>query len=97
MGAHRPVPPNTHALLDSPHSGIIPATPGLKEYRQIHLAGANPGLSPATEGVETAIPADRKNDGIADYLAGQEIKNVSGLLAPIASAVHEYHVAATLT
>ena len=49
-----------------PHSGIIAATPGLKEYRQIHLAEDNPGLWPATEGVETQIPADRKIDGIAE-------------------------------
>jgi hypothetical protein len=27
-----------------PHSGIIAATPGLEEYRQIHLAEHNPGL-----------------------------------------------------
>jgi len=26
-----------------PHSGIISATPGLEEYRQIHLAEDNPG------------------------------------------------------
>ena len=50
----------------SPHSGIISATPGLEEYRQIHLAETNPGLWPATEGVETQIPADRKVDGIAE-------------------------------
>ena len=49
-----------------PHSGIIAATPGLEEYRQIHLAEANPGLWPATEGVETQIPADRKVDGVAE-------------------------------
>jgi hypothetical protein len=49
-----------------PHSGIISASPGLKEYRQIHLAEANPGLWPATEGVETRIPADRKVDGVAE-------------------------------
>ena len=49
-----------------PHSGIIAATPGLEEYRQIHLAEHNPGLWPATAGVETAIPADRKIDGIAE-------------------------------
>jgi hypothetical protein len=49
-----------------PHSGIISATPGLEEYRQIHLAEVNPGLWPATEGVETQIPADRKVDGIAE-------------------------------
>ena len=49
-----------------PHSGIIAATPGLEEYRQIHLAEANPGLWPATKGVETQIPADRKVDGVAE-------------------------------
>jgi hypothetical protein len=49
-----------------PHSGIISATPGLEEYRQIHLAETNPGLWPATHGVETAIPADRKIDGVAE-------------------------------
>ena len=49
-----------------PHSGIISASPGLEEYRQIHLAEANPGLWPATKGVETQIPADRKVDGVAE-------------------------------
>ncbi len=49
-----------------PHSGIIAATPGLEEYRQIHLAEANPGLWPATAGIETQIPADRKVDGVAE-------------------------------
>jgi hypothetical protein len=49
-----------------PHSKIISATPGFDEYRQIHLAETNPGLWPATSGVETAIPADRKIDGVAE-------------------------------
>lgn len=49
-----------------PHSGIIAATPGLREYRQIHLAEANPGRWPETPGVETQIPADRKVDGVAE-------------------------------
>jgi hypothetical protein len=49
-----------------PHSGIISATPGLAEYRQIHLAERNTGLWPATAGVETRIPADRKIDGVAE-------------------------------
>ena len=48
------------------HSGIIPATPGLEEYRQIHLAETNPGLWPATPNVETDIPAARKIDGVAE-------------------------------
>jgi hypothetical protein len=49
-----------------PHSKIASATPGLEEYRQIHLADVNPGLWPAIPGVETAIPAERKIDGVAE-------------------------------
>src|SRR5213593_3995672 len=49
-----------------PHSKIISATPGFEEYRQIHLAEANPGLWPATPGVETRIPVERKIDGVAE-------------------------------
>lgn len=49
-----------------PHSEIISATPGFEEYRQIHLAETNPGLWPEVDGVETAIPADRRIDGIAE-------------------------------
>jgi hypothetical protein len=49
-----------------PHSGIISASPGLEEYRQIHLAEVNPGLWPAIGGVETQIPTGRKVDGVAE-------------------------------
>jgi len=49
-----------------PHSKIISATPGFDEYRQIHLAETNPGLWPSTPGVETAIPIDRRIDGVAE-------------------------------
>lgn len=49
-----------------PHSKIISATPGMEEYRQIHLAENNPGLWPATAGVETVIPAERGIDGVAE-------------------------------
>lgn len=49
-----------------PHSKIISATPGFEEYRQIHLAENNPGLWPATRGVETSIPAARRIDGVAE-------------------------------
>lgn len=49
-----------------PHSKIISPTPGFNEYRQIHLAETNPGLWPASAGLETAIPADRRIDGVAD-------------------------------
>jgi hypothetical protein len=63
-----------------PHSKIISASPGLDEYRQIHLAETNPGLWPAIAGVETEIPAGRKIDGVAQVafqsvfsvLAGRE-------------------------
>jgi hypothetical protein len=49
-----------------PHSKIASATPGLQEYRQIHLAEVNPGLWPAIPGVETDIPLERKIDGVAE-------------------------------
>ena len=49
-----------------PHSKIISATPGMEEYRQIHLAEHNPGLWPAISGVETVIPAERRTDGVAE-------------------------------
>ncbi|PZF86258.1 strictosidine synthase [Jiangella anatolica] len=49
-----------------PHSKIISATPGFDEYRQLHLEATGPGLWPATDGVETAIPADRRIDGVAE-------------------------------
>ena len=63
-----------------PHSKIISAAPGLDEYRQIHLAEKNPGLWLATPGTETAIPAGRRVDGVAQVtfqsvlsvLAGRE-------------------------
>ena len=61
-----------------PHSGIIAASPGLEEYRQIHLAEANPGLWPATEGVETQIPAERKVDGVAEVTFQSALSPLKG-------------------
>ena len=61
-----------------PHSKIASATAGLEEYRQIHLAEANPGLWPATPGVETAIPHERKIDGVAEL-------TFQSLLSPLRS------------
>ena len=49
-----------------PHSKIISATPGMEEYRQIHMAENNPGLWPPVSGVETVIPAERRIDGVAE-------------------------------
>lgn len=61
-----------------PHSAIIAATPGLHEYRQIHLAEHNPGRWPETDGVETAIPADRKIDGIAEVTFDSALAPLAG-------------------
>ncbi len=61
-----------------PHSGIISATPGLEEYRQIHLAEHNPGLWPATDGVQTSIPADRKIDGVAEVTFRSALSPLQG-------------------
>lgn len=49
-----------------PHSKIISANKGLYEYRQIHFEAQNTGLWAPIAGVETAIPQDRKIDGVAD-------------------------------
>lgn len=61
-----------------PHSGIISATKGLEEYRQIHLAADNPGLWPAIDGVETSIPVDRKVDGVAEVTFQSAISPLFG-------------------
>jgi len=61
-----------------PHSGIISATPGFDEYRQIHLAETSPGLWPAVQGVETAIPADRRIDGVAEVTFGSVLSPLLG-------------------
>ena len=61
-----------------PHSKIISATPGFDEYRQIHLAATNPGLWPAIHGVETAIPVDRKIDGVAEVTFASALSPLRG-------------------
>lgn len=61
-----------------PHSGIIAKTPGMLEYRQIHLAEHNPGAWPETPGVETAIPADRRIDGIAEVTFQSPLSPLAG-------------------
>jgi hypothetical protein len=61
-----------------PHSGIIAASPGLEEYRQLHLAEASPGLWPTTLGVETRIPADRKVDGVAEVTFQSALSPLKG-------------------
>lgn len=59
-----------------PHSKIISATPGMEEYRQIHLAEDNPGLWPPISGVETIVPAERRIDGVAEV-------TFSSILSPL--------------
>lgn len=54
------------AYWKGPHSRVISATKGFEEYRQIHLAAANPGPWPTTRGVETEIPVERRIDGVAE-------------------------------
>ena len=61
-----------------PHSKIISATPGMEEYRQIHLAENNPGLWPAVSGVETAIPAERRIDGVAEVTFSSVLSPLRG-------------------
>lgn len=61
-----------------PHSKIISATPGFDEYRQLHLAAMNPGLWPATHGVETAIPTDRRIDGVAEVTFTSALSPLQG-------------------
>jgi hypothetical protein len=61
-----------------PHSKIISAIPGFDEYRQLHLAASNPGLWPAIDGVETAIPADRRIDGVAEVTFASTLSPLRG-------------------
>ena len=61
-----------------PHSKIISATPGMEEYRQIHLAEDNPGLWPAISGVETVIPAERRIDGVAEVTFNSVLSPLRG-------------------
>src|SRR5213594_3871286 len=61
-----------------PHSKIFSATPGMKEYRQIHLAADNPGRWPTMDGVETAIPAERKIDGVAEVTFRSALSPLQG-------------------
>lgn len=61
-----------------PHSKIISVTPGFDEYRQLHLGADNPGRWPAFHGVETAIPADRRIDGIAEVTFRSALSPILG-------------------
>jgi hypothetical protein len=61
-----------------PHSGIISANSGLKEYRQIHMAEDNTGRWPTTARVETTIATDRKIDGIAEVTLKGGLSTLQG-------------------
>lgn len=62
-----------------PHSKIIAASPGLLEYRQQHLSDSECGFWPEHEGIETAIPEDRRVDGIAEVTFQSLMAPVAGL------------------
>lgn len=61
-----------------PHSGLIAATPGLEEYRQIHIAEGSSGRWPAVVGVETTVPRDRRIDGIAEVTFENALSPLAG-------------------
>lgn len=61
-----------------PHSGIIANTPGLYEYRQIHLAENNSGMWPSAAGVDTTIPVERKIDGLAEVTFESALSPLAG-------------------
>ena len=50
----------------------------MEEYRQIHLAEHDPGLWPATSGVETTIPAERRIDGVAEVTFASVLSPLRG-------------------
>ncbi|MGC0416867.1 SMP-30/gluconolactonase/LRE family protein [Embleya sp. AB8] len=54
------------AYWAGPHSRLVARTPGLLEYRRHHFAAAGPGLWPALDGVQTAIPDERRIDGMPE-------------------------------
>lgn len=61
-----------------PHAQIIAASPGLEEYRQIHMAESNAGRWPAAAGVETRIPGDRRIDGVAEVTFENALAPLAG-------------------
>jgi hypothetical protein len=63
---HRLAPTAGDGLFEGPPLQDHLPDPGFDEYRQIHLAEINPGQWSATPGVDTAIPADRRIDGVAE-------------------------------
>lgn len=54
------------AYWAGPHGELVARTPGMLEYRQHHHAPDSPGLWPATDGVETRIPDERRIDGMPE-------------------------------
>lgn len=59
-----------------PHSQIIASSPGLLEYRQQHLSDYQHSFWPEMSGLKTAVPEDRRVDGIAEV-------TFESLLSPI--------------
>lgn len=74
----RQAPPGRDGPVEGPALRHHRRHPGLFEYRQIHLAEHNPGRWPDTPGVETAIPAGRRIDGIAEVTVENALSPLVG-------------------
>lgn len=59
------------------HAQIIASSPLTKQYRQLHMSETETGFWPPHHGLQTAVPEDRRIDGIADV-------TFQNLLAPVA-------------
>ena len=76
MQLHAPIDPAVDAHGSAPSAGdrlqegpALPdylRHPGVEEYRHTTWRRTIPGLGPATSGVETVIPAERRIDGVAE-------------------------------
>ncbi len=70
-----------------PHSQLVARNPGFREYRQHHFSSDAAGSWPATDGVETAIPTDRRVDGTPEVTLDGIIGSIKALKPN--KAVHE--------
>jgi len=61
-----------------PHAEIIAATKGFEEYRQLHCRAQSTGLWPATPGMETAILAGYRVDGVAEVTPASLVSPLQG-------------------
>lgn len=60
------------------HAQIIAASPGLKQYRQLHLSETEHSFWPGVSGLKTRVVEDRRIDGIADVTFQSVTAPISG-------------------